>query len=100
MRYQAQAPHIYHAVAGTILSLVLYLAELGRAGETVNLFLFPNLLLFIVSEAALVSRMWYLGLDIITLATFVETASLLQGHLVKPMVGWEASLKISEQCSI
>ena len=56
-------------------------------GDTVSIFLFPNLSLSARSKAALVSRRWYIELDSSMLTTYDNTASLLIHQKVDPIFG-------------
>ena len=64
-------------VAGLILNLTIHTENPDGVGETVNIFLLPDLSLSVSSEAVLVARKWDTSLNIITLTTYANTASLL-----------------------
>ena len=64
-------------VAGLILNLTFHTEDPDGVGETVNIFLLPDISLSVSSEAVLVARKWDTALNIITLTTYANTASLL-----------------------
>ena len=89
MRYKAQ--QILHAVAGLILNLAFHMEDQYGVVYMVNIFLFPDLSLSEISQAALVAKRWYTALDIRKLTTYADTASLLHHQKVVPIVGWDAA---------
>ena len=72
-----RAPHISHAVTVLILGLAFYSEEPYVMGDTINVFLFPNMLPLAGSEAALLARRWYTILVGGALTSFTDTSFLL-----------------------
>ena len=75
LRYKA--PRTSHIVDGLLMSLDFYTEDTDRVGDTVKIFLLPDLSLTEISEATLVARRWDTALDSSILMTFTNTVALL-----------------------
>ena len=76
-------------MVGLILNLEFYTEETDGLGDTVKIFLFPDLSLSASSGSVLVARWWYTVLDRSTTTMYADTYTLLQRHKVAPIKGWE-----------
>ena len=89
LRYKA--PRISHAVEVLIINLKFHTEYPDGFGDTVKMFLFPNLSLSEISEASLVARLWDTALDSSIITTYSNTSALIQCHKVAPIVVWDAA---------
>ena len=89
-----------HVVAGSILNTAFYTEDLNGVGDTVNIFLFPGLSLYAVSEVVLVVQLWYTALDCSNMTTYAETTALLHCQKISPMVGWEPAIIMMQQWAV
>ena len=65
-------PHIPHAVVAMVIALTFHNKDPDGMGDSLNIFLFPDLSPLEVSEAALLTRNWYKILESGTLISFEE----------------------------
>ena len=86
---QHKEPRISHIVSVLLLILDLYTDDPNGIGETLNIFLLPDLPLSESSEDTLVARMWDTDFILSTLKTFSDTVALLNRQKVPPTIGWE-----------
>ena len=81
-------------VAVLVLGLALYSEDPDGMGDAINVFMFTDLSLSAVLEAALLERRWYAVLGGgVALTSFADTSLLLSKQRVESVTIWEAADK-------
>ena len=78
-----------HPVAVMVVALAFHTKDPDRVGDTLNIFLFPDLSPSAGSEAALLTRKWDVILGGGTLTSFVDTILLMGEQKVAPIAEWD-----------
>ena len=86
-----------HAVAVLLLGIHFFTEDHDCVNDNVNIFQFPNLSLFTVSESSMVTQRWDTMLDSNTMTSYAEAAALMKQQRIPPIFGWEVTVKILEQ---
>ena len=71
-----------------VMALAVYTKDPDRVGDTLNIFLFPDLSPSAVSEAALLTRKWDVILEGGTLTSLADTSLLMGEQKVAPIAEW------------
>ena len=90
-------PNITHTVEVLLLGLAFHTEDPDILSDTVNIFMFPDLSLETVKEAALVAWQWDTALDSNMLTSYTNTAVLMIKQQISPIVIWEGAAKTLEQ---
>ena len=72
-----------------VMALAFHTKDPDRVGDTLNIFLFPDLSPSAGSEAALLTRKWDVILGGGTLTSFADTILLMGEQKVAPIAEWD-----------
>ena len=84
-------------MAVVLLGIHFFTKDPDCANNTVNIFQFPDLSLYVGSEAYMVTRRWDTALESNTMTSYADAAALVKKQRILTIVGWEAAAKILEQ---
>ena len=80
-------PYTPHAVAVMVMEIAFHTKDPDRLGDTLNIFLFPDLSPSSGSEAALLTHKWDAILGVGTLNSFTDMSLLMGKQKVAPIAG-------------
>ena len=83
-----------------LLGLHFFTKDPDCVNDTVNIFQFTDLSLYVCSKALMVTQRWDTMLDANKMNSYADADALMKQQHIPPIVGWEAAAKMLEQCIV
>ena len=80
-----------------LLGIHFFTEDPDCVNDTINIFQFPDLLLYADSEASMATRRLDTTLESNTMTSYADAAAPIKQQRIPPIVGWKASAKMMKQ---